>query len=47
MKAKSNKLKKLPTLKSDHAAERFVSDGDLRQFDLSNMAPASRRQIAR
>lgn len=37
MKAKSKSLKKLPRLKSDRAAEHFVADADLSQFDLSNM----------
>lgn len=31
------KLKKLPRLKSDEAAERFVADADLTDYDLSDM----------
>ena len=32
---KSTKLKKLPTFKSDRAAEQFVDKADLSQYDLS------------
>jgi predicted DNA binding CopG/RHH family protein len=32
---KSTKLKKLPTFKSDRAAEQFVDKADLAQYDLS------------
>jgi len=31
--------KKLPSLKSDAAAERFVAESDLRDYDLSAMVP--------
>jgi hypothetical protein len=31
--------KKLPSLKSDAAAERFVTESDLRDYDLSVMVP--------
>jgi predicted DNA binding CopG/RHH family protein len=39
MKRRKPKLKKLPTLKSDEAAERFVATADLSQYDLSGMVP--------
>ena len=39
MKRKSKSRKYLPKLKTDRAAERFVADGDLTQFDLSAMTP--------
>ena len=35
MKRKANALAKLPRLKTDSHAERFVADSDLTQFDLS------------
>ncbi len=31
--------KKLPTLTSDEAAERFVAEADLTEFDLSSLLP--------
>jgi predicted DNA binding CopG/RHH family protein len=37
MKTKPKSLKKLPTLKSDRAAERFVANANLTRFDLSDM----------
>ena len=37
MKRKSKSLKKLPRLKTDRAAERFVTDADLTAFDLSGV----------
>ncbi|MEJ2378211.1 MAG: CopG family antitoxin, partial [Pseudolabrys sp.] len=39
MKRKKPKLKKLPALKSDEAAERFVATADLSQYNLSGMVP--------
>ncbi len=39
MKSKKPRLKKLPALKSDEAAEQFVATADLTQYDLSNMVP--------
>jgi predicted DNA binding CopG/RHH family protein len=39
MKRRKPKLKKLPALKSDEAAERFVATADLSQYDLSGMVP--------
>ena len=39
MKRKKPKLKRLPALKSDEAAERFVATADLSQYDLSGMVP--------
>jgi len=39
MKRKKPRLKKLPPLKSDEAAERFVATADLSQYDLSGMVP--------
>lgn len=39
MKRKKPRLKKLPALKSDEAAERFVATADLSQYDLSGMVP--------
>lgn len=39
MKSKKKKLKKLPVLKSDEAAERFVATADLSEYDLSGMVP--------
>ena len=32
---KSTKLKKMPSFKSDRAAERFVDEADLSEYDLS------------
>lgn len=37
MKAKSRKLKRLPRLVTNRAAEHFVADGDLARYDLSAM----------
>jgi predicted DNA binding CopG/RHH family protein len=39
MKRKKPRLKKLPILKSDEAAERFVASADLSEYDLSGMVP--------
>ncbi len=39
MKRRKPKLKKLPALESDEAAERFVATADLSQYDLSGMVP--------
>ncbi len=39
MKHKKPRLKKLPVLKSDEAAERFVTTADLSKYDLSAMVP--------
>jgi predicted DNA binding CopG/RHH family protein len=39
MKNKKPKLKKLPVLKTDEAAERFVATADLSEYDLSGMIP--------
>jgi predicted DNA binding CopG/RHH family protein len=39
MKARRTKLKKMPSLRSDAAAERFVSTADLTQYDLSGFKP--------
>ncbi len=39
MKSRKPKLRKLPVLKSDEAAEAFVADADLTQYDLSAMVP--------
>jgi predicted DNA binding CopG/RHH family protein len=39
MKRKKPRLKKLPALRSDEAAERFVATADLSQYDLSGMVP--------
>jgi predicted DNA binding CopG/RHH family protein len=39
MKRKKPRLKKLPVLKSDDAAERFVASADLSEYDLSGMVP--------
>jgi predicted DNA binding CopG/RHH family protein len=39
MKARRPKLKKMPSLRSDAAAERFVSTADLTQYDLSGFKP--------
>lgn len=35
------KLRKLPVLKSDEDAERFVAEADLTDYDLSGFAPAA------
>jgi predicted DNA binding CopG/RHH family protein len=40
MKSKKPRLKKLPVLKTDEAAERFVATADLSGYDLSGMVPA-------
>jgi len=37
MRGKKPKLKKLPVLKTDEAAERFVATADLSEYDLSGM----------
>ena len=37
MKRKSKNLRKLPRLKTDRAAERFVADADLTAFDLAGV----------
>jgi predicted DNA binding CopG/RHH family protein len=39
MKNKRPKLKKLPVLKTDEEAERFVATADLSEYDLSGMIP--------
>jgi len=39
MKSKKPKLKKLPALKTDEAAEQFVATADLTKYDLSGMVP--------
>jgi predicted DNA binding CopG/RHH family protein len=39
MKGKKNKLKKLPVLRTDEDAERFVATADLSEYDLSGMVP--------
>ena len=39
MKRKSKSLKKLPLLRTDRAAARFVAGSDLTQFDLSTLKP--------
>ena len=39
MKRKKPKLKKLPVLKTDEAAEKFVATSDLTKYDLSGMVP--------
>src|SRR5947209_16716822 len=39
MSAKQPKLKKLPRLRSDDDAERFVETADLSEYDLSTMVP--------
>lgn len=39
MKRKAKTLAKLPRLKTDSQAERFVADSDLTQFDLSALKP--------
>jgi predicted DNA binding CopG/RHH family protein len=36
---KARRLKKMPPLRSDAAAERFVAKADLTQFDLSGFKP--------
>jgi|ERR1700690_2452853 predicted DNA binding CopG/RHH family protein len=39
MKNKKPRLKKLPALKTDEAAEQFIATADLTQYDLSGMVP--------
>jgi predicted DNA binding CopG/RHH family protein len=39
MKRKAKTLAKLPRLKTDAEAERFVADSDLTQYDLSALKP--------
>ena len=39
MKSKRPRLKKLPVLKTDEDAERFVDTADLSEYDLSGMVP--------
>ena len=39
MKRRKSRLKKLPALKSDNAAEKFVATSDLTKYDLSGMVP--------
>lgn len=39
MKRKAKTLAKLPQLKTDAEAERFVADSDLTQYDLSALKP--------
>jgi predicted DNA binding CopG/RHH family protein len=39
MKSKKPRLKRLPILKTDEAAERFVATADLSEYDLSGMVP--------
>ena len=39
MKRRKPRLKKLPVLKTDDEAERFVETADLSQYDLSGMVP--------
>jgi predicted DNA binding CopG/RHH family protein/uncharacterized DUF497 family protein len=39
MKNRKPRLKKLPVLKSDEAAEHFVATADLSEYDLSGMMP--------
>lgn len=39
MKSKRRRLRKLPALQSDRAAERFVATADLSAYDLSAMGP--------
>jgi predicted DNA binding CopG/RHH family protein len=39
MKRKKPKLRKLPVLRSDEAAEKFVAISDLTKYDLSGMVP--------
>ena len=36
---KAVKLKQIPTFKSDEAAERFVENADLSEYDLSGFRP--------
>jgi predicted DNA binding CopG/RHH family protein len=36
---KARRLKKMPSLRSDAAAERFVATADLTQYDLSGFKP--------
>lgn len=39
MKSKRPRLKNLPVLKTDRAAEHFVATADLSEYDLSEMVP--------
>ena len=39
MKRKAKSLRKLPTMRSDRQAARFVADADLTRYDLSTMQP--------
>ena len=39
MRSKKPRLKKLPVLKTDEAAEHFVATADLSEYDLSGMVP--------
>jgi predicted DNA binding CopG/RHH family protein len=39
MKGNKKKLKKLPVLPTDEAAEQFVATADLSDYDLSGMVP--------
>jgi predicted DNA binding CopG/RHH family protein len=39
MKRKAKSLRKLPTMRSDGRAARFVADADLTRYDLSAMQP--------
>jgi predicted DNA binding CopG/RHH family protein len=39
MSPKKKRLKKLPVLKTDEEAERFVDTADLSDYDLSEMVP--------
>src|SRR5262249_23633228 len=39
MKTKKQRLKKLPVLRTDEAAEHFVATADLSEYDLSGMVP--------
>jgi predicted DNA binding CopG/RHH family protein len=39
MRSKPPRLKKLPVLRSDRKAERFVATADLTEYDLSAMVP--------
>jgi predicted DNA binding CopG/RHH family protein len=39
MKRRKPRLKKLPVLRTDDEAERFVETADLSQYDLSGMVP--------
>jgi len=39
-RSKPKKLKKLPVLKTDEEAERFIAEADLTEYDLSGFKPA-------